>query len=74
MRLIFKTVREELDEMLHDAKRNKKIVKKILLTQQEFDELKAEVNYPDAAIEENQYGKLRLTYMDIPIEIEKGDE
>lgn len=71
MRLIFKTVREELDEMLHDARVHKKIVKKILLTRQEFDELKTEVNYPDV---EDRYGKLILTYMGIPVEIEKGDE
>jgi len=72
VRLIFKTVREELDEMLHDARVHKKIVKKIVMTKEEFDELKAEVNYPD--IEENQYGKLRLTYMGIPVESEVEDE
>lgn len=44
MRLIFKTVREELDEMLHDAKRDKKTVVKIQMTREELDRLLSEMN------------------------------
>lgn len=70
MKLVFKTVREELDDKINHARNilNKE-VKRIILTVSEYNELKAEFNYPD--IEENQYGKMSLTYMGIPVEVEK---
>jgi hypothetical protein len=65
MRLILGTLTEKLDKMIHDALRNKDVIELIVLTKEEMEKFKIELNYEDIK------GISFIKYQGYPVEVEK---
>jgi hypothetical protein len=64
MRLEYNSIIEDLNTIIHDAHRRKRSVKKIILNQEEFEELKKDTGYVEGS------GYSASTFCGIPIHIE----